>query len=236
MVLPMLIGSKSVKHQAGFTYIGLLMVVAIAGIAMAGVGTVWHQDAQREREKELLFIGQAYRNAIGSYYENSPGNAKQFPQTLQDLILDTRFPKVKRHIRQLYADPFERDKDWNFVLQQGKIIGIYSSSLLKPIKKVGFPPELEAFDAAEKYEEWRFVYVPGSGLPSSAEAVPTEASPLPERVPVTPPVATPLPETVPATEAAPATLNPPTALPASEIKGPSVECYKEFGIAAERCR
>lgn len=204
MVLPMPIGSDSVKHQAGFTYIGLLMVVAIAGIGMAGVGTVWHQDAQREREKELLFIGQAYRNAIGSYYENSPSTAKQFPQTLQDLILDRRFPTVKRHIRQLYVDPFARDKDWNLVLQQGKITGIYSNSLLKPIKKAGHPPEFEAFGAAEKYEEWRFVYAPGSTLPSTAAAT-TE-------------VATRLPETVPATETAPVTLNPLTDLPTSAIK------------------
>ncbi|CAN4276327.1 PulG Type II secretory pathway, pseudopilin PulG [Methylophilaceae bacterium] len=212
MVLPMLIGSKSIKHQAGFTYIGLLMVVAIAGIGMAGVGTVWHQDAQREREKELLFIGQAYRKAIGSYYENSPSTAKQFPQTLQDLILDTRFPSVKRHIRQLYADPFARDKDWNLVLQQGKITGIYSSSQLKPVKKARLPPEFEAFNAAEKFEEWRFVYEPGSALPSTAAA--------------TPPVAIPLPETVPATETAPATLNPPTDLPASEGPAPVTACFK----------
>ena len=181
MVRTMPIGKNRVKHhanyQAGFTYMGLLMVVALAGISMAGVGIVWHQDAQREREKELLFIGQAYRNAIGSYYENSPSTAKQFPQTLQDLILDTRFPSVKRHIRQLYADPFARDKDWNFVLQQGKITGVYSNSLLKPIKKAGLPKEFEAFDAAEKYEEWRFVYVPGSAPPTTVATPAIEPAP-----------------------------------------------------------
>ena len=196
-VLPMPIGNKRLKNQAGFTYMGLLIVVAIAGIGMAGGGIVWHQDAQREREKELLFIGQAYRNAIGSYYENSPSTAKQFPQTLQDLLLDTRFPSVKRHIRQLYADPFARDKDWNFVLQQGKITGVYSNSTLKPIKKAGLPKEFEALDAAEKYEEWRFVFVPGSALPSPAVVDP----------PVNPPVTTPVPETAPLTQTPPATLN-----------------------------
>lgn len=177
MVLPMPIGKNRVNHQAGFTYMGLLMVIAIAGIGMAGVGIVWHQDSQREREKELLFIGQAYRNAIGSYYENSPSTAKQFPQSLQDLLLDTRFPSVKRHIRQLYADPFERDKDWNFVLQQGKITGVYSNSILKPIKKAGLPQEFEAFDDAEKYEEWRFVYVPGSAAAATVTAPAAEPTP-----------------------------------------------------------
>jgi type II secretory pathway pseudopilin PulG len=180
MVLPMPIGKNRINPQAGFTYMGLLMVIAIAGIGMAGVGIVWHQDAQREREKELLFIGQAYRNAIGSYYESSLGAAKQYPQSLQDLILDTRFPVVKRHIRQLYADPFARDKEWHLVLQQGKITGVYSSSALEPIKKFGLPAEFEAFDHAEKYEDWRFVYVPGSTLPA---ALPTPAAPKPTPAP-----------------------------------------------------
>lgn len=156
----MLIGKNDVYQQAGFTYIGLLIVIAIAGIGMAGVGHVWHFDAQREREKELLFIGQAYRNAIGSYYENSPSTAKQYPKSLQDLILDKRFPTVKRHIRQLYADPFARDKEWQLVLQQGQIVGVYSSSQLVPIKKIGFSPEFKTFGDAGKYEEWRFVYIP----------------------------------------------------------------------------
>ena len=47
----------SIKRQAGFSYMGLLAIIAIAGIGMAGTGLVWHQDAQREREKELLFVG-----------------------------------------------------------------------------------------------------------------------------------------------------------------------------------
>lgn len=170
MVQLMPIGKETGAYQAGFTYMGLLMVMAIAGIGMAGVGIVWHKESQREREKELLFIGQAYRNAIGSYYENSPSTAKQYPQSLQDLILDRRFPVVKRHIRQLYADPFAQDKEWQLVLQQGHIVGIYSRSLLTPIKKIGFSPEFETFSDAEKYTEWRFIYTSGSAAPTQPES------------------------------------------------------------------
>jgi len=50
----------------GFTYIGVLMLVAISGIGLAGVGIVWHQDTQREREKELLFIGEEYRRRLAA--------------------------------------------------------------------------------------------------------------------------------------------------------------------------
>lgn len=162
----MLIGSR--LKLAGFTYIGLLMVMAIAGIGMAGVGIVWHQDAQREREKELLFIGDEYRKAIGSYYE---GGNKQFPLNLEDLIIDKRLPSIRRHLRKLYVDPMPPNKPWGLVMQQGQIIGVYSLSNEEPIKKTGFQTPYEAFSEAVVYTDWKFIYVPGSvpanGVPSN---------------------------------------------------------------------
>lgn len=146
----------------GFTYIGLLIFLAISGIALAGVGIVWHQDAQRERETELLFIGEEFRNAIGSYYENSPSATKQFPQTIDQLILDKRFPNIKRHIRKLYKDPIARNKPWGLEIVQGYIVGVYSMSEQKPIKKVGFSVQNDSFGQAEKYSDWKFIYIPGT--------------------------------------------------------------------------
>ena len=162
MVLSMQIGKRG---YLGFTYLGLMMVIAIAGIGMAGVGIVWHKEMQREREKELLFIGNALRNGIGSYYENSLGGVKQFPASLEDLIQDKRYPKTKRHFRNLYADPMSRNQPWGLVLQQGRIIGVYSTSQEKPIKTYGFSIGYEAFSEAAQYSDWRFVYTPGSLLP-----------------------------------------------------------------------
>ena len=133
-----------------------------AGIAMLGVGIVWHQDTQREREKELLFVGEAYRVAIGNYYESSPDGIKQFPSTLDDLILDKRFVSIKRHIRKLYSDPIIPERLWGLVKQQDKIIGVYSQSTLQPIKKTNFLGQYETFSGAGEYREWQFVYTPGS--------------------------------------------------------------------------
>ena len=141
---------------------GVLMLIAIAGIGMAGVGLVWHQNAQRENEKELLFVGEEYRKAIGSYYESSPAAVKQFPQSLDDLLLDKRFPNTKRHIRKLYADPITRNKEWGLIKQQEQITGIYSVSKLAPIKKFGFADQYEIFSTAVEYNEWKFNYIPGS--------------------------------------------------------------------------
>lgn len=149
-------------YQYGFTYMGLMMIIAISGIAMAGVGIVWQQDMQREREKELLFIGEEYRKAFGSYYENSPNGVKQFPTTLQDLLEDNRGPTIKHHIRKLYSDPLMRDKDWDLITLESRIFGIHSKSRLVPIKKTGFASYYDAFSEAASYNDWRFFYAPGT--------------------------------------------------------------------------
>ncbi len=168
MERPMLAGKNTyhdgyqLSHQHGFTYMGLMMIIAISGIAMAGVGIVWQQDMQREREKELLFIGEQYRQAIGSYYENTPSGNKQFPETLQDLLADNRGLKLKRHIRKLYADPFMRDKNWDLIMVDTRISGVRSNSKLVPIKKTGFAPNDDAYSEAANYNDWRFFYTPGS--------------------------------------------------------------------------
>ena len=75
----MAIGSHALaRYQRGFTYLGLLMFVIISGIALSSTGQVWHAEAQREKERELLFIGEQFRKAIGSYYESTPGGVKTY--------------------------------------------------------------------------------------------------------------------------------------------------------------
>jgi len=161
----MKIGKKRINPRGqylGFTYIGLMIMIAISGIALAGVGIVWHQDIQREREKELLFIGDSYRQAIRSYYESGSVGTKQYPKTLNELILDNRFPNIKRHIRRLYIDPIIQGAEWGLVKQQEQIIGIYSKSNLRPIKRKEFPLGDESFNDANEYSDWKFTYSPGT--------------------------------------------------------------------------
>ena len=172
---------RSIKRQAGFSYMGLLAIIAIAGIGMAGVGVIWHKDAQREREKELLFIGEQYRSAIASYYKDGPTGLKQFPASLNDLVLDKRFASPKRHIRKLYKDPFynsanpkkntsetfslnsndsTENAQWGLVTQQSRITGIHSLSTIEPVKKAGFSVQNTAFSDVSQYSEWIFNFAP----------------------------------------------------------------------------
>jgi type II secretory pathway pseudopilin PulG len=92
------------RAQHGFTYIGLLFFVVIVTFALSGLATAWHTMAQREREAELLFVGEQFRRAIESYFLQSPGRSK-LPASLDDLLLDERHPVTKRHLRRLYRDP-----------------------------------------------------------------------------------------------------------------------------------
>ena len=154
---PLFSGKNEISWQAGFTYLGLLFAVALAGIALAGTGVLWQLESRREKEKELLFVGEEYRRAIGSYFSKSPGGDTQFPQKLEDLLLDTRFPNPVRHLRRLYREPMNPDGQWELIRQQGRIIGVASRSQEVPIKIAGFSPDQEDFEGAVSYSEWRFI-------------------------------------------------------------------------------
>jgi len=73
-------------HQRGFTYLVLLFMVAIMGAVLAATAMVWHTLAQRDKEQELLYAGDAFRRAIGLYYERTPGagTPKQYPKKLDE--------------------------------------------------------------------------------------------------------------------------------------------------------
>jgi type II secretory pathway pseudopilin PulG len=166
---------NEIFREAGFTYIGLMFAIAITGIALAGIGVLWQMEGRREKEKELLFVGEEYRHAIGSYYSKSPGGDAQFPLKLEDLLLDTRFPNPVRHLRRLYREPMMPDGQWELIRQQGRIIGVVSRSQDLPIKIAGFTPDQEGFEGAVSYTEWRFISNgnvgqfsgPGAGAPAS---------------------------------------------------------------------
>jgi type II secretory pathway pseudopilin PulG len=162
---------STVDHRrldAGFTYIGLLVGVVILGITLAGIGTVWRTQAQREREQELLFIGDEFQAAIASYYKGT----RQYPQSIDDLLEDKRWPEPRHHLRRLYADPMTGAPDWTLIQTAGiGIQGIASSSLEAPIKKSGFPEDESTFADAKSYADWQFVFVPRYGLRRRAKSV-----------------------------------------------------------------
>jgi type II secretory pathway pseudopilin PulG len=160
--------TRSSPGIAGFTYVGLLFWVAVVGAGLATVGEVWHATAKREREKELLFVGEQYRRAIGDYYQGSPG-VKHYPRRLEDLLADARTPGVRRHLRRIYPDPMTGKPDWALVIQGDQILGVFSRSRDEPIKRANFQVADAFFSDSLTYSDWRFVYTP-HGSPSAGVA------------------------------------------------------------------
>ena len=149
--------AKNRRRQAGVTFLVLLFAIAIAGIALSGAAVVWQMEVRREKEKELLFVGEEYRQAIARYANASPSGHLDYPEKLEDLVLDRRFPMPVRHLRRIYRDPLGGDREWMLIRQQGRIIGVASKSLEKPIKVAGFGPRQSDFEGAKTYAEWRFI-------------------------------------------------------------------------------
>ena len=109
------------RHARGFTYLWLLFVLALGGVALAALGEQEQTRQQREREAELRFRGEAIAAALGRYAERTPLGHLPVPQRLDELLIDRRFPKPQRHLRQLYADPFTGQPDWELVLGQATV-------------------------------------------------------------------------------------------------------------------
>lgn len=162
-------------ESEGFTYLGLLFIVAIMGLAMALAAQVWETSIRREKERELLFVGNQIRQAIGSYYAEMPDGVKRYPRRLEDLLQDNRYPGIKRHLRKLYRDPVTGNDKWGLVLSdEGGIQGIYSLSPLAPLKRAGFDTADRGFENKLHYWEWTFVHIPAQ----SANAEPGEGEQL----------------------------------------------------------
>jgi type II secretory pathway pseudopilin PulG len=156
--------------ERGFTYVTVLAAVIIVGIVVqAAHATTWRL-IRADREAELLFRGQAYRNAIRSFHQTNG----VFPRTLEDLVKDPK-SAGRTHIRALYRDPTSKDEkgEWRLVRAiDGGIAGVSSASSDEPLKQANFPPELIKFTAAKSYSEWIFEYVP--------PPVPVKPKPVPK--------------------------------------------------------
>lgn len=153
---------RFIASQPGFSYIGVMITLVIAAIGMQGAAVLWQQQTQRANEALLLETGEAYRLAIGRYYESTPQPVKEYPKTLNELLEDRRFPVLKRHLRQLYPDPFFARQGMRLILRDGRIIGVHSQSPLAPIRSAGYQEFQSGFHGAKHYREWQFVYEPNT--------------------------------------------------------------------------
>jgi type II secretory pathway pseudopilin PulG len=117
--------ARARSRGRGFTYVWVLAATAVLGIGLLAVSEVWVTSARRQRSVELDWIGGQFVKAVGSYYQSTPGAAKVYPKTLQELLDDRRYLTTRRHLRSVYLNPFTAKADWDLVTTgDGRIQGI----------------------------------------------------------------------------------------------------------------
>jgi type II secretory pathway pseudopilin PulG len=113
--------------QRGFTYLWILIAIAITSAGLAASVSVYSAAVARNKLIELQWVLQQYQTAFESYRGASPIGQSPSPQTLEELLDDKRYVTIRRHIRELYEDPMTGQLDWQLDLTtSGRIAGVSS--------------------------------------------------------------------------------------------------------------
>lgn len=148
-------------RERGLILLVLLLAMMLAAIAAMAGAQSWATALKREREEQLMFVGDQYRMAIGHYYYASPrGGSPMLPAQLGDLLADPRFLQSVRHLRRMYPDPITGGSEWGLVKRGNGIAGIYSLSEASPLKQSSFDSAYAGFEQRKSYREWIFIFTP----------------------------------------------------------------------------
>ena len=157
-------------RQGGFGYLLVLFAMTAIGITLASAGEVWRTASLREKEAQLLFVGHQFRLALASYRDRSPEGTPDAPATLDDLLLDKRFPTPVPHLRRLWRDPMTNSTDWVLVKSAGRITGIRTRHSGQPLRTAHEPRDA-ALSGTTAYSQWVFEAEPPPE--AAAPAIPT---------------------------------------------------------------
>lgn len=144
--------------ERGFTYVGLLIAVAVFGLVSAASLQLGVAMQRRTAENELLERGERIVQALESYAKATTGAQPSRPARLEDLLRDPRQPRqLVRHLRRIEIDPMTGQADW--VLVQARdgsgIVGVHSQST-QPVLRREHPALRRGFDEARTYQDWVF--------------------------------------------------------------------------------
>ena len=221
------------ERGRGFTYLGLMFLIALMGMAAAMASAVWSTTQRRDNERELVFAGRQFAAAIERYRKRSTDAARLYPRSLQELVLDDRGGQVHHHLRRIFVDPLTGSRQWGLMqLPDGGIIGVHSLSERVPFERGFVMADFPVPKDSRSYQDWHFVAP--SAMPLAMQAglvrvadgsatVPVNAPAQTAEQPLSPMQPTPAepPDTV-----APPPVTPPEASPDVPVPGKLI-CFAD---------
>jgi type II secretory pathway pseudopilin PulG len=148
-------------RESGFTLLVVLFAIVVFGLGLAAFGESWSRDRQRQKEGDLLRIGQEFVTAIEHYYRISPGVAKTYPKSIDDLLEDKRFVAHNHYLRRVYRDPITNKPNWGLIeASSGGIAGVYSLSGGTPLRATRVDLGNVVVGPATRYSDWKFAFDP----------------------------------------------------------------------------
>jgi len=162
------------RPARGFTYISLIILVAIIGLVAATTLKTGAMLQRSAAERALLDIGAQFSDALQSYANATPAGQPAQPPSLQALLRDPRYPGVRRHLRKIFVDPMTGKAEWGvvYLANQVGVVAVYSLSDAKPIKIGNFPARFQAFDGKLLISDWKFTMTGNAVATAPAVAAP----------------------------------------------------------------
>ncbi|MHA4870340.1 type II secretion system protein [Duganella sp. PWIR1] len=167
---------RRINHVRGFTYLSLIIVVAIIALVAASALKLGSVLQRSMAEQELLSIGAAFSDALKSYADATPQGQATQPPSLKELLKDPRFPGTRRHLRKIFVDPMTGNAEWGITYLGNKtgVLAVYSLSDAKPVKIGNFPARFSGFEGKNRISEWKFTMAAAS---SAASLTPEKPAP-----------------------------------------------------------
>jgi len=148
------------RSETGFTYIAALVLVVVMGIMLGAIGQSVKVIMKREREKELIFRGLQYRDAIERWSKKGVP-LKDLKDLVEPTVSNNASASKDRLLRKLYKDPITGGEWKTLPTPPDPIQGIYgvaSTSNEEPFKQGNFPEVIKTFEGKKKYSDWEFIY------------------------------------------------------------------------------
>lgn len=169
--------APGLRRGAGFTYLSLIILVAIIALASAATLKLGVMLQRSAAERELLNIGAQFSDALQSYAQATPPGQPTQPPSLKELLHDQRFPGMRRHLRKIFVDPMTGKAEWGIQYASGAtgVLAVYSLSDARAIKIANFPARFQAFAGKQRLSDWRFVRTGDAIAPPAQPGKPPQA-------------------------------------------------------------